>query len=198
MNGTTVSGGGNTSLNPGGYTATTGWQVVGVGDFNGDGKADVLFRNAGTGVTRIWFMNGTTVSGGGNTSLNPGGYISTTGWRVIGVGDFNADGKADILLRYAQTGQTAIWFMNGITVSGGGNTSLNPGGYTATTGWQVVGVGDFNGDGKADILLRYAQTGQTAIWFMNGTTVSGGGNTSASPGAYTLTTGWQIQVIRTP
>jgi hypothetical protein len=59
-------------------------------------------------------------------------------------------------------------------------------------------VGDFNGDGKADILFRYAQTGVTRIWFMNGITVSGGGATSASPGAYTATTGWQIQVIRTP
>jgi hypothetical protein len=108
-----------------------------VGDFNADGKADILWRYAQTGQTAIWFMNGITVSGGGNTSLNPGGYTATTGWQVVGVGDFNGDGKADILLRYAQTGQTAIWFMNGTTVSGG-NTSLNPGGYTATTGWQII------------------------------------------------------------
>jgi hypothetical protein len=196
MNGITVSGGGNTSASPGAYTATTGWQVARVGDFNADGKADILLRNAGTGATRIWFMNGITVSGGGNTSASPGAYTATTGWQIQGVGDFNGDGKADILLRNAGTGATRIWFMNGITVSGGGNTSASPGAYTATTGWQIQGVGDFNGDGKADILFRYAQTGVTKIWFMNGITVSGGGATSLNPGAYTATTGWQV--IRTP
>jgi len=37
---------------------TTDWQVQGVGDFNGDGDSDVLWRQDGSGQTYIWEMNG--------------------------------------------------------------------------------------------------------------------------------------------
>jgi hypothetical protein len=193
MNGAVVTSTHNTSVSAGAYTATKGWQMQAVGDFNGDGKADILWRDVATGKTYIWLMNEGVVTGGGLTSVKPGAY---TGWQFQGVGDFDGDGKSDILWRDTVTGQTAVWFMNGTTVNGGGNTSLSPGGYTSTTGWQIQEVGDFDGDGKADILLRYAQTGQTAIWFMNGASKIGGGTTTSSAGAYTATTGWQV--IRNP
>jgi hypothetical protein len=189
MNGTTKIGGGGTSAYAGGYTATTGLQVQGVGDFNGDGKADILWRNAVTGATQIWFMNGTTKTGGGGTSAYAGGY---TAMKVQGVGDFNGDGKADILWRNTATGATSIWYMNGASKTGGGATSVSAGAYTATTGLQVKIVGDYDGDGMADILWRNAVTGATQIWLMNGISKSGGGATSAYAGPYTATTGWQI------
>jgi hypothetical protein len=34
------------------------WVVVGTGDFNGDGKSDILWRNS-NGDVGIWLMNGT-------------------------------------------------------------------------------------------------------------------------------------------
>src|SRR5258707_9163954 len=70
MNGTTV-------LNPntaGVGNVPTTWSIVGTGDFNGDGKWDILWRDTGGNVA-IWEMNGTTV-------LNPdtagGGKMATT------------------------------------------------------------------------------------------------------------------------
>ena len=81
-----------------------------IADFNGDGKADILWRNTTTGETAIWFINGTTV-----TSTASVGTVPTT-WSIVATGDFNGDGKADIVWRDT-SGNVAIWLMNGATVS---------------------------------------------------------------------------------
>ena len=47
--------------------------------------------------------------------------------------------------------------------------------------WHVEGTGDFNGDGKSDILWQH-DSGQAAIWTMDGTTLIGGAITP-NPGA---------------
>ena len=80
-------------------------------------------------------MNGTTVA-----STAGVGNVPRT-WTVVGTGDFNGDGKGDILWRDT-SGNYAIWLMNGATVHGGRRHR-----QLATT-WSVVGTGDFNGDGK--------------------------------------------------
>jgi hypothetical protein len=43
-------------------TPGAGYSEVGVGDFNGDGTADVLFQNSGTGDTGFWQVNNNAVS----------------------------------------------------------------------------------------------------------------------------------------
>src|SRR6266850_4663380 len=37
------------------------WRIAGTGDLDGDGKADILWRNSATGENYIFFMNGTTI-----------------------------------------------------------------------------------------------------------------------------------------
>jgi len=37
--------------------------------------------------------------------------------------------------------------------------------------WQIVGLGDLDGDGKVDLIWRQIQTGDVATWLMNGVTV---------------------------
>ena len=148
-----------------------------IGDFNGDCKSDILWRNSTTEQVYEWLMNGTTYSGSGS----PG--TLTSDWVIQGAGDFNGDGHADILWRNSTTGEVDIWLMNGTTTAS--STSL---GYVSSD-WIIQGVGDFNGDGKADILWRNSTTGQVYLWLMNGTTMSGGGSVSY------VSSGWNIAGI---
>ena len=70
------------------------WTVQAVGDFNGDGKADILWRHS-LGLLDLWLMNGPSVVGQG-----PLGAAGPE-WAIQGIGDFNGDAKADILWRHS-------------------------------------------------------------------------------------------------
>src|SRR5256712_4812066 len=156
------------------------WQVQGIGDFDGDGRADILWRNLSTGENYIWLMNGlSTVSQGSVNFVDP-----ASGWQVQGIGDFDGDGKADILWRNSSTGENYIYLMNGLTIARPG--SINS---VSDQAWQVNGIGDFDGDGKADILWRNSSTGENYIWRMNGlSTASQGSVNFVDPAS-----GWQVK-----
>jgi hypothetical protein len=173
MNGTQV-------LNPGSssFVATASypqWTIIGTGDFNGDGYADVLWRDT-TNDIALWEMKGTQI-----TNANTTFVANVPGWSIVGIGDFNGDGKSDLLWA-DQKGDYTIWEMNGTQILNTGATYV----ATISTDWNVAGVGDFNGDGKSDILWR-DQKGDYAIWEMNGTQIL---NTGAT---YVATvTGWSV------
>jgi hypothetical protein len=166
-NGTTITGGANLPA-----IADLSWQFAGTGDFNGDGKVDILWRNIGPGgYNCVWFMNGTTVTGGVNLPA-----VADSSWTIAGTGDFNGDGNLDILWRYiGPGGYNCVWFTNGTTITGGANLPA-----IADSSWTIVGTGDFNGDGWVDILWRYyGPGGNNCVWFMNGTTITGGADLPA-------------------
>src|SRR5207237_353082 len=81
-------------------------------------------------------------------------------------GDFNGDGKADILWRNFATGQNYVYLMDALNIAGEGYLRT-----VADQGWKVVGIGDFDGDAKADILWRNSATGQNYLYPMNGTAI---------------------------
>ena len=153
------------------------WKVVGIGDFNGGGKSDLVFQNQTTGQIAIWFMNGNAYAGGVLLPTTP-----AAGWNVVGTGDFNKDGFTDIALQNQTTGQIALWYMNRTTYVGGIVLAATPG-----SDYKVVGVGDYNGDGSADLLFQNQTTNQAVVWYLqNGVYIDGSALSLTPP------PGWKI------
>ncbi|HKZ55352.1 MAG TPA: Calx-beta domain-containing protein [Anaerolineales bacterium] len=139
-------------------------------DFNGDGKPDLLWRNAATGVNFVWLMDGTKVTGGARLPT------ASIEWRIVGTSDFNADGSPDIVWRNTSTGDNFVWYMSGVTLVGGDTIRAVP-----DLDWNIVGVADFNRDGKPDLLWRQLQSGSNAVWTMDGVTPQDVVNVEAVP-----------------
>jgi uncharacterized repeat protein (TIGR01451 family) len=169
MNGVNLVGG--TFTNPAVF-ADTNWKIVGTNDFNADGKPDFLWRHAFSGQNVVWFMNGVNLVSG--TFTNPTS-LADVRWRMVGTGDFNLDGKPDILWRHDFSGENVVWYMNGVNLTSG--TFTVPASLTDTR-WKMAGVGDFNRDGKPDILWHHAFSGQAVLWYMDNNVLLGGSFTN--------------------
>ncbi len=74
------------------------WQVQGTGDYDGNGKDDLLWRNEVTGENYLWFMNGTSLASSG-----PIQSLADLAWKVGGTGDYDGNTKADIAWRNASS-----------------------------------------------------------------------------------------------
>ena len=204
-----------TTLGEAGNVSPTG-RVLGTGDFNGDGATDLLWDNGGGGITqfiRVTLLDGSSASTSGNIVV-PGPLGRTAGAtsgvsadrgvlppnaQLAGIGDFNADGRSDILWR-REDGQLLLWFAgeswNSALVTWGNNLDVDGNGIghpqdaPVPVDWQVQGIGDFDGDGYSHILWRH-DGGQVAIWYMVHAMHVG----DAYPGGTDPTRVWEIQGV---
>jgi hypothetical protein len=161
------------SLIPVGYlypqsVSDLGWEIGGAGDFDGDGDADILWRNYSadvySGFNCIWYMNGAGVESYGYPDR-----VLDLDWRIVGTGDFDGDGNTDILWRNTGAGQftgfNCIWYMSGGVVSGYAYPDR-----VLDLNWKIEGTGDFNRDGYTDIVWRYygggGIQGYNCVWYM--------------------------------
>jgi Matrixin/FG-GAP-like repeat len=125
------------------------------GDFNADGRQDILWRNFNNGSVWIWLMNGTTIQAAAPVANIP------LSWKIVGIGNFDGNGNRDIVWYNASIGQIAIWTMNGFTETGSYQLQAPSGGPGE---WDIVGIADFDRTGLSDILWRDTYTGSITMW----------------------------------
>jgi VCBS repeat protein len=143
--------------------ADPSWKLVGSGDVNGDGFADLVWQNTSDGTVAVWVMHGTMLLISGLVNYVP----VTNDWHIRGVGDVNGDGRADLIWQN-DIGGLAVWQLNGFNVTAASLLSVPS---VADTNWLIAGAGDVDGDGKADLVWQNKATGAIGVWFMNGATV---------------------------
>ncbi len=140
------------------------WLAVATGDFNGDGFADVLWRNYRTGALLIWNMNNAAVVG--TTAITVDTQYANVAWLVSDVTDMNGDDTPDLIWRNALTGEVRVMTMDGAAVMGVQTVST-----VSNTSWQIccednyaINVRDFDANGTEDIVWRDTVTGSTLVW----------------------------------
>jgi hypothetical protein len=149
------------------------------GDFDRDGRPDLLWRHNTSGSLYAWFLvNGQRTSG---AYLEPD-KLGSRGLQVRGLADLNRDTHTDLLLQDEKTGALSAWLMNGtnrtqtVTIPAIGlpNVVTTGRGPARRSTWRVAGLADINQDGSSDIVWRHPRTGALYVWLMNGATPTSG------------------------
>jgi len=197
MNGAQVTG--TQTFQP---TTPSSWSIAGVADFNGDGCSDVLLRDASGNLEIVYFSpsSAPTAEDFSVTTLGysaTANYIATYGptsghfdssWSVAATGILQTLGTdyASIIWVNNSSGQLGITrFTPFLTTPSSGQVfAILP----ADT--EIQAIGDFNGDGAKDLLLRNTSTSENTIWYMN---FDGGADYQVGPTlSPSLSPGWQV------
>ncbi len=165
MNGATRTGAGVPIS--GAPTLATNWRLAATGDFNGDSKPDLLWRNTTSQKLVIWTMNGTAKTG--NIVPTPDQAVDFN-WVVAAALDYNDDGARDLLWYNFTSGKIVLWFMNASVVRIAGQFT-NPA-NAGDNNWNVYAGGDYGvGSGGTactnDIVWRNATSGKEVVWYMD-------------------------------
>jgi Bacterial Ig-like domain (group 3)/FG-GAP-like repeat/FG-GAP repeat len=133
------------------YAAGTMPFAVAVGDFNGDGKADLAAANNNSGNVSVLLGNG---NGTFQTAVN---YPVGTNPRFVAVADFNGDGKPDLAVANWGTSNVSILLGNG---DGTFQTMTN---YATGPQPPSLAVADFNLDGFADLVVADSDSNSVSV-----------------------------------
>ena len=143
---------------------------IAVGDFNGDGKADVVTANSG-GTISVLLGNGS-----GGFTAGPGSPLSVGGApQSLAVADFNLDGNADLVATNLSGNSVMVLLGNGA----GGFVAASNSPFAVGVAPAAVAVADLNGDGIPDIVT--ANSGDNTVTALLGDGSGGFAPATGSP-----------------
>jgi hypothetical protein len=144
-----------------------GGEVCDVGDFTGDKKADlIVLQNGGNAIVSA----STGSSFGGNYMWSTGFNYCFNGQQCK-VGDVNGDGKADLIgFTFGTTNDAMV-----ATSTGSGFGAASKWNDSFGYGSEVLGVGDIDGDGMADIITVVRSSGTVYAALSTGSSFNGVG-----------------------
>ncbi|MGL4729697.1 MAG: FG-GAP repeat domain-containing protein [Bosea sp. (in: a-proteobacteria)] len=131
------------------------WSYRGSADLDGDGLDEILWQNKETGWPVYWKLDPTNGSYSGGVGLP----ISDPNWVISGTGDFNNDGRQDIVWRNTVSSAVVVWQMNS-NAQIEKNITLN----SVNNDWKYAGSGDLDGDGDEDMVWRNIVDGSVVTW----------------------------------
>lgn len=137
------------------------WRLAAVTDLNGDGHPDLVWQDPKSGETRAWFLGGPN----GTTTVETAPISGIDHWRVVATADFNGDGHPDLVWQDTGSGHARIQYLGGPL----GVTLLGWAELTAENKWRIAGAGDFDGDGRPDLVWQDPIHGDLQVWYLGGT-----------------------------
>lgn len=139
---------------------------VAVGDFNGDGKLDLVVTNTADNTISVLLGNGD------GTFQNQVTYATGKGPTAVAVGDFNGDGKQDLVVTNTNLAVADTPGAVNVLLGNGNGTFQNQVTYATGNNPLSVAVGDFNGDGKQDLVVAnydaFTSTNTVGVLLGNG------------------------------
>jgi len=192
MDGTTINTRGYVTRSDGSVPKLSDWEVSGSADMNGDGKSDIILRNKNDGSFYLWIMDGTSISSSGYATRADGSVPKPSSWDLAGIADLSGDGKSDIILRSKSDASFYLWSMDGMVIGSAGYLQRPDTSVPKPSSWNLAGIADFNGDGKADILLESKNDGSLYAWIMDGMSISERGYVERADGSVPQLGAWVI------
>jgi hypothetical protein len=177
------------------------WTIRSTQDFNGDGKADLLWNNINSGETVIWEMNGNIIN-----NIRQLSYTNKDGvknlrldipknWTIVDLGTTKPTASSQplsaIFLQEKTTGEMVVWqnkvneiiWPNSGLIKTAAGSSILPGSL-----WKAIQIRDFNSDQSSDILFQHQTTGELVVWTLQGTKIQG----TRSIGSLAIKYNWSI------
>ena len=142
------------------YVTGTSPISVAAGDFNGDGRQDIVTANFGTGVFTVSVLLRNATNTGFNAKVD---FAVNNRPISVAVADFNGDGKQDIVtVNSLSNGVASVLLRNAANTGFDAKIDFNVG-FSP----QSVAAGDFNGDGKQDIAAANTSGDNVSVLLRN-------------------------------